>query len=221
MTLIVGKENSMNPYEKYITEPDQLYDLIETRLGNRIPKVHKYADVPFRKAAVIIPIFFKDQQAHLLFTKRTDKVGHHKGQISFPGGTHDSSDAHLQETAIRETWEEMGINKNDLNIIGSTDKFLTNTHFLVTPFVAHFKYPYPFTINEDEIEHVIEVPLRHLISPDNFEMNQWEKDGILWDIHYYKFSGEMIWGVTGFLLSNFLSLVFDLQHLKNIPSASG
>ncbi len=211
----------MNLYEKYITDPDQLYDLIKARLKNRIPKVHKYAEVPFKKAAVIIPLFIKDQEANLLFTKRTDKVEHHKGQISFPGGSHESNDAHLQETAVRETWEEMGINKEDLTIIGSTDKFLTNTHFLVTPFVAHFNYPYPFVVNEDEIEQVIEVPLRHLISPDNFKMNQWEKDGVLWDIHYYNFSGEIIWGVTGFLLSNFLSIVFDLPHLNNISSTSG
>jgi len=202
-------------YEEYLTNSDHLYELIQNKLKNRLPKEYKYADVPYKKAAVIIPLFFKEGVAHLLFTKRTDKVEHHKGQISFPGGSHESNDAHLKETAIRETWEEMGIEKNDLSIIGSTDKFLTNTHFLVTPFVAHFKYPYPYEINPDEIDKVIEVPLSHLIDGANFEINQWEKDGILCDIHYYNYFGEIIWGVTGFLLSNFLSIVFDLPHLKN------
>jgi 8-oxo-dGTP pyrophosphatase MutT (NUDIX family) len=205
----------MSQYTIYLKNSDQLYNLIHDKLKNHLPKEHKYADVPYKKAAVIIPLFFKDEEAHLLFTKRTDKVEHHKGQISFPGGSHESTDAHLQETAIRETWEEMGIEKDDLTIIGRTDKFLTNTHFLVTPYVAHFNYPYPYRINPDEIEQVIEVPLRHLIDAENFEINQWEKDGIVWDIHYYNFFGEIIWGVTGFLLSNFLSIVFGLPHLKN------
>ncbi len=205
----------MRPYEKYLRNPDQLYDLIREKLENRIPKEYKYADVPYKKAAVIIPLFFKNQEAHLLFTKRTEKVEHHKGQISFPGGSHESNDAHLRETAIRETWEEMGIEKDDLAIVGSTDKFLTNTHFLVTPYVAYFNYPYPYKINPDEIDQVIEAPLSHLIDAKNFEINQWEKDGIIWDIHYYDFFGETIWGVTGFLLSNFFSIVFDLPHLKN------
>ena len=153
----------------------------------------------------------------MLFTKRTDKVEHHKGQISFPGGTYDSGDIDLKDTALRETWEEMGIKANDITILGRTDNFLTNTNFMVSPFVAHFPYPYPFIVNEDEISGVLEVPISHLINPDIFKIQKWKRNGILWDIHFYEFNGENIWGVTGFLLSNFLSLVFGLSRMNNLP----
>jgi 8-oxo-dGTP pyrophosphatase MutT (NUDIX family) len=131
---------------------------------------------------------------------------------------HDAEDNNLQVTALRETWEEMGIHKRDITILGRTDKFLTNTGFLVNPFVGRFPYPYEFKINKDEIARVIEVPLRNLLNPNIFKMKQIKKDGILWDIHYYFYNNEMIWGVTGFLLSNFLSIIFGLQRMPSNTS---
>ena len=200
---------------KYITNPDHLFSLIKDKLQNHKQKTYRYANVAYKNAAVIIPIFFKDQEAHLLFTKRTDNVEHHKGQISFPGGMHDAGDEDLEATACRETWEEMGIQTTDLTILGYTDKFLTNTNFMVTPYVAYFPYPYPYKINKDEIAKVLEVPLRHLLNPNKFRIEKWERDGIVWNVHYYDYHNEKIWGVTGFLLSNFLSIVFDLSRMDN------
>ena len=200
-----------------LSDPRRLYLKVRENLENRDRITYKYSDVQFRNAAVIIPIFFKDQEAHLLFTKRTDKVEHHKGQISFPGGMRDTDDNDLRETAIRETWEEMGIKEKDITILGQTDNFLTNTNFMVTPYVAHFPYPYPFIVNEDEIANVLEIPLRHLINPEIFRIEKWKRNGVLWDVHFYDFYGENIWGVTGFLLSNFLSIVFGLPRMNNSP----
>ncbi|TFG94192.1 MAG: CoA pyrophosphatase, partial [Calditrichales bacterium] len=139
----------------------------------------------------------------------------HKRQVSFPGGAYEPGDDNLEKTALRETWEEMGIQPDDLTILGQTDNFLTNTYFMVTPFVAHFKHPYPFKINPDEIDAVIEVPIRHLLHPENFSMREWERDGILWNIHYYDYEDETIWGVTGFLLSNFLSIIFGVTRMDD------
>jgi hypothetical protein len=87
---------------------------------------------------------------------------------------------------------------------------------MVTPYVAYFHYPYPYKINKDEIARVIEVPLRHLLNPEIFKIEKWERDGVVWNVHYYDYQGEKIWGVTGFLLSNFLSLVFDLSRMDNL-----
>jgi 8-oxo-dGTP pyrophosphatase MutT (NUDIX family) len=166
---------------------------------------------------VIIPLFFKNQEPHLLFTKRTDKVEHHKGQISFPGGMEDKTDNNLMETALRETWEEMGIKSEDITILGRTDNFLTNTNFMVTPYVGHFPYPYPYNINEDEISSILEVPLSHLLNPEIFRIEKWKRNGVLWDVHFYDYNGENIWGVTGFLLSNFLSIIFNIFRMGNSP----
>jgi len=209
--------DSNNDIETHLSNPQRLYTKIKENLANHEIKTHKYADVQSRNAAVIIPLFFKDQKPHVLFTKRTDKVEHHKGQMSFPGGMQDKIDFDLQETALRETREEMGIKSEDITILGRTDNLLTNTKFMVTPYVAHFPYPYPYVINEDEIASVLEVPLHHLLNPDIFRIEKWKRNGVLWDVHFYDFNGENIWGVTGFLLSNFLSIVFNLPRMTISP----
>jgi len=151
-------------------------------------------------------------QAHLLFTKRTETVAHHKGQISFPGGRFDDTDSSLEFTALRETEEEVGIHQNQVEILGRTDRFLTNTYFLVSPYVGFFSYPYPYVVSEAEIDRIIEVPLLHLLQPDIFETKPIKKDGQSWMVHYYHYQSDVIWGVTGFLLSNFLSILFDHNH---------
>ncbi len=215
--MVANSEKSLEKLQKLLSDPLKLYQIIQENLEQREIKTYQYAKVPFRKAAVIIPIFFKNHEAHLLFTKRTDNVEHHKGQISFPGGMMDTIDRDLRETAIRETWEEMGIEGEDITILGRTDNFLTNTNFMVTPFVGHFPYPYPFSINEGEIAGILEAPLRDIVNPAIFRIEKWKRNGVLWDVHFYDYKGENIWGVTGFLLSNFLSIVFGLSRMNNTP----
>jgi len=210
----------MKNFDEYLNHPQKLYSYMKEKLDKHTPVTYQYARVAAKKAAVIIPLFYQAREPFLLFTKRTDKVEHHKSQISFPGGAQENSDSDLQSTALRETWEEMGIRPEDLTVIGRTDNFLTNTNFMVTPFVAHFPHPYPYVINKDEIEQVLEVPLRHLMQSEIFSVEKWMREGVLWDIHYYRVNGEVIWGVTGFLLSNFLSLIFGLEHLKGDLSAA-
>jgi len=200
-------------WKNQLAIPSELYPLIRSRLETHHHTTYQYADVPYREAAVLIPLFFKETIPHILFTKRTDKVEHHKSQISFPGGAQDKDDANLRVTALRETMEEVGIKKEDIFILGHTDKFLTNTNFMVTPYVGHFTYPYPYHVNPEEITRLIEVPLEHLLRPEVFAVKKWERNGVLWDLHYYYYQDEIIWGVTGFLLSNFLKIVFDLPHL--------
>ena len=102
-------ENITQDSSRITRNSEKLYSLIKERLENHPHKIHKYADLPSRDAAVLIPLFFKEDHAHVLFTKRTDNVEHHKGQISFPGGMRDPEDNNLLDTALRETWEEMGI----------------------------------------------------------------------------------------------------------------
>ncbi len=170
-----------------------------------------YTQTEWLEAAVLIPIFFKNGEAHILFTKRTEALKHHKGQISFPGGKADDDDENLERTAIRETCEEIGLRNDDIALLGKTDIFLTNTHFLVQPYVGFFTYPYAFNVNAGEIDRLIEVPLLHLIDETNFKIKFIDFKDQLWPVHYYYYNEDIIWGVTGFLLSNFLNIVFDLN----------
>jgi len=163
-------------------------------------------------AAVLIPLFFKDGKAHILFTKRSEDLEQHKGQISFPGGRMDPDDAGLKAAALRETHEEVGIKHNDVNILGQTDTFLTNSDYLVTPFVGMVPHPYNYQVNPAEIDRLIEAPLEHFLSDAYFHIEEREHKGYRWHIHFYTYRDDLIWGVTGFLLSNFLSIAFGLKR---------
>src|SRR3990172_10760635 len=110
-------------------------------------------------AAVLIPLFNLDGKYNLLFTKRTNLVETHKGEISFPGGVFDKNDSSLLDTALRETEEEVGINSNDVEILGELDDIETNTNFNISPFVGVIPYPYEFRINGIEIEKLLNIPL--------------------------------------------------------------
>ena len=209
------KKNTANPPEFYralcYSEKD-LKKHIQTKLSGRKPRTYIYKNVHSTEAAVLVPLFFKNEQAHILFTRRTDLVEHHKGQVSFPGGKRDETDTDLLTTALRESEEEVGLQAKDITILGQTDIFLTNTHYLVTPYIGFFPYPYEFKISTDEISHLIEVPLLHLLQDSHFEIKPWKKGDETWMVHFYYYKDEIIWGVTGFLLSNFLTIVFGLKR---------
>ncbi len=115
-------------------------------------------------SAVLIPIYQRQGQYYIVFIKRTDLVKDHKGQIAFPGGARDITDATLQQTAIRESYEEIGLRAQDIDIIGEMDDEVTTTsNYILTPFVAMIPYPYRFRNNRDEVAAVIRVPLAALL----------------------------------------------------------
>ena len=103
-------------------------------------------------AAVLIPLYMKEGECHLLFTKRTEHLNHHRGEISFPGGVCHPADTGRRQTALRETWEEVGILPEDVEILGELDDFYSIHNYLVTPYVGVFPADYPLTINHGEIE---------------------------------------------------------------------
>jgi 8-oxo-dGTP pyrophosphatase MutT (NUDIX family) len=208
------KNSIKDEWVELLSNKDKLYKHIKETLHYRKQKSFIYKQGPNIPAAVLIPLFFKNNQAHILFTKRTTNVGTHKGQISFPGGKKDDTDPDLGFTALRETREEVGILESDVDVLGKTDLFLTNTDFMVTPFVGTFEDPYHYKPNMDEIEKLIEVPLLHLLDDSIFRVQKLTRNGFKWNIHYYYYNEDIIWGVTGFLLSNFLSIIFGMQRDK-------
>ncbi len=164
-------------------------------------------DLPYPHAAVLVPFFEKAGECHLLFTKRSDQVKHHKGQISFPGGVFDKRDEDLAQTALRESFEEVGLKPSDVELIGSLDDIMTTTKFIVTPFVGLFPYPYPFRVSEVEIAELIEVPLAALLRPGAFgqiALCEGDHERI---VDAYRYGHHTIWGATARILKQLLELM--------------
>jgi 8-oxo-dGTP pyrophosphatase MutT (NUDIX family) len=180
-------------------------DQLQLMLSTRKRRVIEHP--PFSHAAVLIPLFEKGEDCHLLFTKRSEQVKYHKGEISFPGGVVDDEDSELIQTALREAFEEIGLKENDVQIIGILDDIVTITEFIVTPIVGLFPYPYPFKVSKEEIAELIEVPLSFLVNADCFSEKEIFRGGQKEVVDAYQYGKYVIWGATARILKQFLDLI--------------
>jgi len=158
-----------------------------------------------RRAAVLVPLFVRENQLWVLFTRRTDTVEHHRGQISFPGGGQEPGDTTLLQTALRETEEELGISREDVRHLGSLSPIVTITNFYVEPYVAAIPQPYVFRPAETEIAEVVEVPLSALLDPAVLE--QKTLPGRPETILFYHYGSHVIWGATARILAELLDVL--------------
>ena len=159
-------------------------------------------------AAVLIPLFQRHGEYHLLLTKRTEHLHHHRGEISFPGGVRHAEDRDLLDTALRETREEVGIPPERVEVLGVLDDFTSVYDYLVTPYVGLVPGDLELEINRDEIDRIIEVPLSHLLRPEIFRTEDWSWRGRVHPVHFYTFGDDEIWGLTAAILKQFLDLAF-------------
>ncbi len=180
-------------------------DQIQKMLSSRKRRVISHP--PFSHAAVLVPLFQKDGDCHLLFTKRSEEVKYHKGEISFPGGVVDEEDKELINTALREADEEIGLKERDVKIIGLLDDIVTITEFIVTPIVGLFPYPYPFKVSEAEIAELIEVPVASLLDEDCYSETEIFRGGRNEVVYAYQYGRHTIWGATARILKQFLDLI--------------
>jgi len=180
-------------------------DQMQNLLSSRQRRVIEHP--PFPHAAVLVPLFQKDGDCHLLFTKRSEEVKYHKGEISFPGGVVDEGDRELIHTALREAREEIGLKESDVQIIGILDDIVTITEFIVTPIVGLFPYPYPFKVSEVEIAELIEVPLASLLDENSFSEREIFRGGHKEIVYAYEYGKHIIWGATARILKQFLDLI--------------
>lgn len=159
-------------------------------------------------AAVLVPLFEKDGEYYVLFTKRTGNLNHHKGEISFPGGVREDGDVDLLQTALRESWEEVGLPPAQVKILGVLDDFYSVYGYRVTPYVGVFPGCCQINMNPAEIDRIIEVPLAHLLKPEVFRAEDWVYQGRSRPVYFYTYENDEIWGLTAAILKQFLDLVF-------------
>jgi 8-oxo-dGTP pyrophosphatase MutT (NUDIX family) len=188
----------------------------------RKEELEKYkASVNQQKSAVLVLIYLDNysNQLHLVLTKRSSKLRKHSGQISFPGGKMDKSDASIEETALREAEEEIGIDRNsNIEIIGSLSPLLIPvTGFKVFPIVA-FSHDKPaFYINDDEVEELLLVKLDDIISSKNIKQKVFSKTtsakGHL--APYFNVNNVEVWGATAMILSELIVTLFPNSDFAN------
>jgi 8-oxo-dGTP pyrophosphatase MutT (NUDIX family) len=164
---------------------------------------------PLVPAAVLVPIVDRGEPS-LVFAKRTERVGRHKGQIAFPGGIVDPDDGSYLDAALRECEEEIGLPRQLVETIGVLDDIETvATQFVVTPFVGLVREMVDWRPDGEEIEKVIEVPWSALTDPRRFRVEHWERDGVQRPVYFYEWQDATIWGATARILKHYLDLVLE------------
>src|SRR4030042_3858738 len=159
------------------------------------------------EAAVLIPIFCEDGEYRILFTQRSDQVPQHKGQISFPGGARSENDATLQDTALRESREEIGLKVEDAEIVGELDDTPTTTSgYNISPFVAFIPYPYKFVLSPFEITEFFSIPVSALLHKANRKKERHTFGGRVFVGYSYEYQGRVIWGATAKIVEQLLKI---------------
>ena len=157
-------------------------------------------------SAVLVPIYCKRGEYYLLFTKRTQKVKDHKGQISFPGGAKEGNET-LVNTALRECAEEIGLAAEEVEILGELDDTMSVTsNYVISPFVALIPWPYQFKVSEEEIDELVEAPVSAFLDGVCQCREEGTTAGEVVNSFSYHYQGRVIWGVTARVLKQFLDI---------------
>ena len=166
------------------------------------PVMQKIAQVrPIRPAAVLVPVVDHPEPTVLL-TQRAQHLPDHPGQVSFPGGKIDKSDADPLASALREAEEEIGLDRGHVEALGYLDLYMTTLGYRIVPVVARVKPGFALTLNTSEVDNAFEVPLAFLMDQNNVQRGSREWQGMM--RHYYAitFGERYIWGVTAGILRN-------------------
>ncbi|XP_060521884.1 mitochondrial coenzyme A diphosphatase NUDT8 [Cylas formicarius] len=185
--------------------------------------VRMIAHQPAKRAAVLIPLCVIDDKVSLLYTLRAANLKLHRGQVSFPGGMQDVTDKSMEETALRETHEELGINESDVEIWGRGCEIVTRHETGVTPVIGRIKSHFRFgdlKVNPSEVEDVFAVPLEDLCDPERIKYTQF-RSGFL-SMPVFLGGKRKIWGLTALMTNRFLQSLLPqnaYSHgIKFIPS---
>ena len=160
------------------------------------------------EAAVLMPLIRLEGQWHLVYTLRSSLLHDHSGQVSFPGGSWEAEDRDLIGTALRESWEEIGMDPKAVNVLGCMAKLEMVTRFTVTPVVGICDWPTPLRINPDEVNRVFSIPIDWLADEHNREYRVHNHRGVDFNVPYFKpYDGETVWGATAMMTLEFLTLI--------------
>ena len=173
------------------------------------------SDLP--KAAVLIALT-DEENPEVIYTLRSNKVSSHQGEVSFPGGMQEESDASLIITALRESEEEIGLPQNCVKILGSLDTMVSRFNVSVTPFVGVIPGDVELNTSSEEIEACFRVPLSFLLKDKRYRNDEVNRNGETFYMPAYKYSSYVIWGLTAMITVNFLNRALDAKIDMSLPS---
>lgn len=176
----------------------------------RDPSVIQVENKDCRDGAVLALLFPLDDEPVTVLTVRHANLDQHAGQVSFPGGRRDAGET-LRETAIREAYEEIGLTEEALTMLGElTPLYIPPSNFCVYPFVAMVDHQPAYEPHDAEVEHILEVPLSYLRSPETRVEEEWDLRGEQVVVPYYDVAGYTVWGATAMILAELLTLIDEL-----------
>jgi 8-oxo-dGTP pyrophosphatase MutT (NUDIX family) len=191
------------------------FEPLRAALNARTPQACAVDAVPaeflpegcLQRAAVLVPLFERDGEPWILFTRRPAHLRRHAGQVSFPGGRVDPGDRDTLAAALREAQEEVGLEPARVDVLGALDECLVlASGFRLTPWVGCVPYPYPYVPRPEEVEEIFQAPLAALARPEAHRIELREAYGARHEVHYYAFGRQTIWGATARILSQLLAI---------------
>lgn len=186
---------------------EKIRKVLEAHVPQALEAVH------FKPAAVLVPIQERENGDYLVLTKRTEMLSSHKGQIAFPGGRVEPDDDGHLDAALRESYEEIGIEPCHVRVLGQLDQVTAGSNYVVTPFVGMIPFPYDFRLNPAETEAVFCVPVTSLLEPTCFraERRYYPAHRKGEPIYHFHYNGWDIWGATARIIKQFLELVYGFE----------
>ena len=180
-------------------------------IKEKLDLVKEIEETPFPKAGVLIA--FKNfgeykKDPHIIFTKRSSKLSSHPGEVSFPGGKFEEQDLNLLATAVRESEEEIGIKKLNLEHLGKLPYLISKHNIEVHPFIAALKEDQEFIANE-EIESIFSVPVSYLKNNKNAHIHEFNRQNHNVRISTWHYNEYVIWGLTAMIAAEFINTCFD------------
>ena len=161
------------------------------------------------QSAVLVTLLEEEGDLHFLFTRRTESLSMHRGQVSFPGGRAEAGDLTPRDTALRETREEIGVDATAIRVLGFLNGQKTFYGLTIIPVVGYLNWPVQLSISAGEVSRAFSIPLAWFLDVENREINpHQDEQGLSHQVLYYRaYQGEVVWGITAAIVDKFLEIL--------------